>query len=162
MRRIRGTLVAGAAAFATLVGLAGPASAATGAERFTVIVRSGSAGDSCTIVAAGPISGVGSCVIENVSEEETIVHATISGSSFDLIATTQSETDVFNDEACVFRFTSSDAFVIEGVSGVFANASGSGTDTVRGTFIAPHAASGCSEEGGSGIIVATGTGTVTV
>ena len=162
MRRVTGAFIAGAVGLATFVGLAAPASAVTGTQRFIVVVRSGPGQESCTIIATGPITGAGTCVVEDVSEEETVVHATIGGSAFDVTATTQSATSDFNEQACVFRFTLTETFVVKGVSGAFANASGSGTDVVTGTFVAPKTASGCSDEAASGVIVGRGTGTVTL
>jgi hypothetical protein len=146
-----------AGATIALAGWAIPASAATtGTQRFTFIVRDSASGESCTVIATGPISGAGTCVLEDVSEEVTVVHVTLPGGRFDFTATSVDEQDDFNEQACIFRFTANESFEISGVSGAYATATGSGSDTIRGTFF------GCSEETASGFIVARATGTVTV
>ena len=160
LKRVVGAL---AGATVALVGLAGPSWAATtGTERLLFLVRQSGEEQTCTVIASGPISGVGTCTIEDVAEGETVVHATLPGGSFDLTTTTEDESDDFNEQACIFRFTSTEAFELTGVSGDFENATGSGTDVVRGSFFAERTPQGCDEASASGFIIARATGTVTV
>lgn len=69
---------------------------------------------------------------------------------------------VFNDQACVFRFTDSETDTLSGQSGAYLGATGSGTDTPRGVFRSPRSAGGCDRSGGGGVIIAVGSGTASV
>jgi hypothetical protein len=155
-----GLLVGATLAF---VGMAGAASAATtGTQRFTFIANFSGDQTTCRVIATGPITGVGTCDPEDVTDNVTVIHVTLPNGAFDVTVTTLSETDNLNQQACVDRFTNSESFVVSGVSGAYANATGNGTDTLRGVFTADRTPNGCDENSGSGFIVAQGTGPVTL
>src|SRR5436309_1283644 len=101
----------------------GPALAATtGVQRFTVVLQDGPDASSCTVVASGPISGVGSCVLEEQSEEVAVLHITLPNGTLDVTTTVTSHESQFNPTACVFQFTEADTFTIAGWSGAYASA----------------------------------------
>lgn len=138
----------------------GPASAATSrAERFTFILYEAPEGTSCTAIASGPISGVGSCILEEQSEEVSELHVTLPNGTFGVTTTIVTDDGQFNSTACLFQFTEADTFAISGSSGAYASATGSGTAAVRGVFTLPHTAQGCDRSQERGVIVANATGT---
>src|SRR5947208_2433785 len=103
-----------------------PALAATsGTQTLTFVVREAPNTTSCLAIASGPISGVGTCVLDEQSEEVVTVHVALGNGSFDVVVSTVTEDSSFNSQACVFQFTDTDAFTITGGSGAFASASGS-------------------------------------
>ena len=157
-QRLFGALAVGAIA---LVGFTAPANAETGRQVFTVVVRQSGNEADCRVVAAGPITGVGGCQVEELGDQR-IVHVFLPRGDVDITPTTVSASDNFNEQACVDRFTSVVTFELTGVSGAYASASGSGTDNLTAVFWAPRTPEGCPEQPSGGIIVARLTGTVTV
>lgn len=157
-QRLFGALAAGSIA---LVGFTTPASAETGRQVITVVVREFGNEAVCRVVAAGPITGVGTCQVEDLGDQR-IVHVFLPRGEFDFTPTTMSVSDNFNEQACVDRFTSVATFELTGRSGDYASATGSGTDNLTAVFWARRTAQGCSEEASGGIIVARLAGTVTV
>ena len=68
-----------------VLGLAPSASAATGTQRFSLLVHfTDEEVSSCMVVAIGPISGVGSCLL--AGEDGEVVRATLPAGDVDLIA----------------------------------------------------------------------------
>lgn len=150
-------------ALGLLVLAAAPASAATtGSQRFTFLIREAPDESSCQVAAAGPISGVGTCVLDEQSEEVTVVHVTLPTGTLELTVTNVEHSSQFNQQACVFRFTETETFTITGGTGAYAAATGSGTDVLQGVFVLPRSADGCDRSQERGVIVARATGTASV
>jgi hypothetical protein len=149
---------------AMLVGTAGTASAATDNQQFTIAARFGPNGGatSCQVVATGPIHGSGTCTVTDVSNKVTLIHIVLPNGTVDLRAKEFASTDTFTRKACLDQFTFQENFTIVGGTGAFANATGSGTDSGSGVFTAPRTSQGCAFEQGSGFVVATATGHVSL
>jgi len=158
MRKIIGVLVAAA----TLVGMAGPASAAAGNQRFTIVARFAETGNTaCRIVAVGPIRGTGTCTVDQVSETVTILHVTLPGGTVDLKLKEFQSSDDINEQACIDNFTFKETLKVTGGTGAYANASGSGTDTGSGIFAVDRKpGGGCDESHGHGAVVVNATANV--
>lgn len=109
--------------------LAGPASAATGDQHVVILGQD----DGGTVVATGPISGVGQDV---VTGEETDQFASGQGSVTVNHHDTSGNQD-FSDVTCVARFSVAGNCSIGGGTGAYAGATGTGTYTVRGLFVGP-------------------------
>lgn len=136
VRKVFGVL----AAAALMVGIAEPASAATGAPRFTVVFA-GPEGQPGRVFATGVVNAVGSnpaSLGEQVlvfPQGDQVLSTEFTGGS-----------GGFNPLSCVGRGTSNGTFVVTGGTGQFASATGSGTFTGSGTTIARRLPEGgCSE-----------------
>jgi hypothetical protein len=151
-----------AAVAVALVGVAAPATAQmAGNEHFVIIARLGNFGvTSCRVAATGPVSGAGTCTVDQVSETVTVVHLLLPGGTVDLTATQTENSDQFNPQTCVGRFTFTESWEITGATGAYAGATGSGTDKGTGVFHGPP--QHCDPSQSTGQIVARGTGTVSI
>jgi len=157
MRKIIGVLMGAA----MLVGVAGPASAATNNQRFQIFARFAETGNTaCRVVATGPIQGAGTCTVDQVSDTVTILHLTLADGTVDLKFNQVQSSDHFNEAACTDTFSFRETFKITRGTGAFARATGSGTDTGSGVFTAPRTPQGCDQNGGRGIVVVNVTGHV--
>ncbi len=159
MRKIVGVLMGAA----LLVGMAGPASAATDNQRFTVTARfAGNTTTSCRVVATGPIRGAGTCTVDQVSETVTILHFMLPNGTVDLRFKQTQSSDNFNEAACVDTFSFTETFKITGGTGAYAGATGRGTDSGHGVFTADRTPNGCDPNQGTGVVAVTITGHVSV
>ncbi len=146
---------------AMIVGMAGPASAATNNQQFKIIARfNGNDTTSCTVIATGPIQGAGTCTITDVSNNVTDVHLMLPGGTVDLRARQFDGTDDFNQQACLDKFTFKENFRITGGTGAYAGTTGSGIDSGSGVFTAARTPQGCDPNQGGGFAVVTATGHV--
>jgi hypothetical protein len=136
-----GTLVAVAVALV----LAAPAGAVSGSETFNgLIVASGTSGTrtvvSSVIVAKGVFTGVGRIVElpdlpadpPNFSRDDLVFTA----GTIHLVSATIGGSFSIDPRSCVFTATLDQTSEIEGGTGIFANAVGSGTATVKAHGIA--------------------------
>ena len=159
-------LVAVAVAVGALVALAGAAVADTGHQE--LILFSGPGQEEATVIAIGPISGVGTDVVLNeefddeagtfVSEDELVFPQ---GSAF----TTFSGTATFDLDpvTCVGRGGGNADFDIDGGTGEYEGATGSGSGTFQFVFVGERTAEGCVEgEDDPGFFFARLSGTATV
>ncbi len=146
---------------ATLVGMAGPASAATDNQQFKIIARfTGNDTTSCQVIATGPIHGTGTCTTTQVTNTVTDVHIILPGGTVDLRARQFDGTDNFNLQACLDKFTFKENFRITGGTGAYAGTTGSGIDSGSGVFTAARTPQGCDPNQGGGFAVVTATGHV--
>jgi hypothetical protein len=143
---------------AALAGLAStvPAGAASGAETFQgLIVASGASGTrtvvSSAIVARGVFTGAGRIVEipdqpadpPNFSRDDLVFAA----GTMHLVSTTTDIAFSIDPRSCVFSATLQQTSQIAGGTGMFANASGSGTATVQAHGIAARDPDGsCSQD----------------
>ncbi len=160
-KRVLGFL---AGATAMVVGLAGPASAVTGSQRFTVLFS----GETGKVFAAGVINGAGTDV-----ELSSTDNPDGSSSGVDQFVFPQGTLTVthfenpgefsFNPRSCVGRFSFTGTFTVTGGTGAYAGATGSGTDVGSGVFVAKRNPDGsCSEEEAFSNVVVRATGTLSV
>lgn len=141
---------------------AAPALAATsGSQRFTLLLREGSDATSCTLIASGPISGVGTCGVDE-GEDGDVTHVVLPTGTFDLVVTTVTQSRQANSTVCVFQFTTTETFTISGGTGSYANAAGAGTSTSRGIFTSPHTPTGCDRSEATGVVIGHASGTASV
>jgi hypothetical protein len=151
----RRTIACALAVVALVAGLAGPASAAAGAERFTVVFA-GPDGQAGRVVATGVFNGLGSNPA-SVGDQELIFPAGT------LLLSTEftGGSGGFDPVTCIGRGSSNGTFVVTGGSGRFAHASGSGTFSGSGLTIARRlAGGGCSETDVNRYSVVEITGTI--
>jgi hypothetical protein len=155
-RTLVAALVATVIATATVLVLAVAAGAASGNESFKgVIVASGTSGDrvvlNSVIVARGVFNGVGRIVErdnlpgdpDNVERDDIVFAA----GSMHLLSTATDFVSSLDPRSCVFSITVQQTGEIQGGTGLFAHASGTGTGTVQAHGIAARDASGaCSED----------------
>lgn len=122
-----------------VLGLAAPASAETANQRFHLVFR----GDESTVVAAGPIRGVGAVVDQEGGSESSFPVAFVfpDGTVF-LTVTTVEESFDFNPVACVVRVSLVEDFEITGGTDRYGGATGSGRFTGRGTLLLQRDAEG--------------------
>ncbi len=106
------------------------------------------------VVAAGAINSVGEeVIVQEEFNEETGEFTVVDEFVFPegtLFVTVEGQVDEFDfdERSCVGRFGGTGTFEITGGTGEFAGASGSGTVTFRGIFVAERNPDGsCSEEG---------------
>ncbi|MEA2686620.1 MAG: hypothetical protein QOE93_1815 [Actinomycetota bacterium] len=146
MKKVLLTVVAG---MALLVGMAAPATAATtGAQNFSFIYVG--EGDTATVAANGPISGVGKSVtVSDDGEGHGVDEVTFKKGTFvlDHDDIDSSFQQTFNERTCVGRFSASGDYTLGSGTGVYAGVSGSGTYSYRGTFFGHRTADGCSDDG---------------
>jgi hypothetical protein len=138
------------------LGLAASAGAASGNETFNgLIVASGTSGTrtvvSSVIVARGVFTGVGRIVElpdqpgdpPNFSRDDLVLAA----GSMHLVSTTVDISFSIDPRSCVFNVTLRQTSEIQGGTGMFANASGSGSATVEAHGVAARDADGsCSQD----------------
>jgi len=158
MRKIIGALMGAA----MLVWMAGPASAATDNQRFTISARFAGDTNRCKVVASGPIQGTGTCTVDDTSETVTVIHLMLPKGTVEITATEVQSSDQFNEAACVDRFSFRETFEITGGTGAYAGANGSGTDTGNGVFTAKRTPQGCDGNQGRGVVAAHLTGHVSL
>lgn len=152
MKRVIACLAAGTAAF---LGFSSAAWAATGSETLTFFGR----GDEpVTIVASGPITGVGQS-IETGPDTETDVFAQ---GTVNVVHPVASETDTFDPVACLVRATFSGTYTVTGGTGAFAGATGQGTFTGEFVGVLRRTADGCSEEPVDSFSVVHASGPLTI
>ncbi len=148
---MRKTVVAAIVAGIALVGFPGGAAAqTTGRQTFTL----SQIGDQpeATVYATGPIRGVGRDIVVNEEfddEAGTFVSEDIlrfpDGDVF-VTFTGQAAFD-FNPDTCVGKFSGTATYEITGGTGRYTGASGSGSGTFRGVFVAGRNPDGtCSED----------------
>jgi hypothetical protein len=129
-----GMAVSGAA----ILMLAAPAGALTGEQTFVVF----GAGDDATVVATGPISGVGQDFESQTEEESTFVFP--NGSVVADHPSTSEEFD-FNPVTCLGTAQFAGTYSLRDGTGAYTGASGTGTYSGRAVFLAERTATGCSE-----------------
>ncbi len=160
MRRVLGVVLGIALG---LFGSAGTASAQTGAgpQRFIVIFSGFGSQESSTVIAVGPITGVGTF---EETEDEDVVRFVFDRGSITLDAPTGDETEEFDEFTCTGSFTFSGPWTIIGGTGAYENATGSGRYAGQGRFIGVREPAGCSEDEDAGFffLYVEVTGTVRV
>ncbi len=130
----RAVAMAVASVVAVLV-LPGTASAEGGSQRFTLIFRDGES----TVVAAGPIAGVGTVVEEEGGTELSFpVTFVFPDGSVSLIVSTVEESFDFDPVSCIVRFELVESYIITGGTGRYDGATGSGTFTGRAILVFPR------------------------
>lgn len=131
-----------------LFGLVGSASAQTRTNQRFIVLFSGSESEPGTVIASGPIKGVGT--FEETADED-VVRFVFRNGSVTLNAPSEDEDEQFNERTCSGSFTFSGPWeIIEG-TGAYEGASGSGTFEGRGKFFGERAAGGgCSEDEDAG------------
>lgn len=144
------------------MGVASPAGAQTsGNQRF--IVFGGGSGDDVrfTVVAVGPITGVGT--FEETEDPDVIVFRFPQG-TVTLDSPTEDESEEFDERSCTGSFTFTGPFTIVGGTGAFQGATGSGQVRGQGRFVGERTATGCSEDEDAGFffLYATVTGTASL
>ena len=159
MRKVLVTVVSG---MALLLGMAAPAAATTGSQTFSFIYVGD--GDTATVAANGPISGIGTSVtVDDDDQGHGVDQVTFKKGSFvidhDDIDATFAES--FNEHACIGRFSASGNYTLGSGTGVYAGVSGTGTYSYRGTFFGHRTAEGCSDDG-TVLITVRASGTTTL
>ncbi len=145
------TLVAALVMGIVLVAFPGGASAQTTGRQTFVLIQVGDQPEA-TVYAAGPIRGTGRDIVVNEEfddEAGTFVSEDVlrfrDGDVF-VTFTGQAELD-FNPDTCVGKFSGTVTYEITGGTGRYTGASGSGSGTFRGLFVAGRNPDGtCSED----------------
>jgi hypothetical protein len=150
------TLVAIAVGAASVVGLSAPAWADTGGQSFVLF---GQDDEPATVVASGPISGVGEDFESATAEVGTFVFPE---GSITAVHPTTSDESTFNEVACFGTDRFEGTYTLVGGTGDLAGASGSGTYRGRAFFIGRRTAEGCSDEGATSFFLVRASGTTTV
>lgn len=133
-------------AVTAMLALAGPAAAASETQRFTVLLG----GDVDRVVAVGPVQGVGILVNDDwvPNDDGSVVIA--NRFVFDdgtLFVTFRGQPQFESISDCVTRTGMDGTFEITGGTGLYEDASGGGTFTDRGTWVARQTSDGCSADG---------------
>lgn len=136
MRRLIAGVALGVGA---LLGLSSPAWAVTGPQTFVLF---GGFDEDATIVATGPISGVGTS-ISTGEDTETDIYP---NGSVNLRHPETGGSDSFDPRTCFGTATFNGTYSIEGGTGAYAGATGAGTYQGQAFFLAERTAQGCSEE----------------
>lgn len=136
MRRLIAGMALGVGA---LLGISSPALADTGPQSFTLF---GGFDDDATILASGPISGVGTSVPTG-EETETDIYP---DGSIDIRHPETGGSDSFDPLTCFGRAEFNGTYSIEGGTGAYAGASGTGTYEGQAFFLAERTEEGCSED----------------
>jgi hypothetical protein len=123
----------------SLLGLSSPAWAVTGPQTFTLF---GGFDEDATIVATGPVSGVGRSVATG-EETETDVYPQ---GSINLRHPETGGSNSFDPRACFGTSTFNGTYSVESGTGSYIGASGSGTYQGQAVFVAERTAQGCSED----------------
>lgn len=135
-------LIAGVAlAVGALLGLSSPAWAVTGPQTFILFGGADEDGTG-TIVASGPISGVGTSI---PTGEETETDIFPSG-SINLRHPETGGSSSFDPRTCFGTATFNGTYSIESGTGAYNGATGTGTYEGRAFFLAERTAQGCSDE----------------
>lgn len=142
-RAVVSVLIAGTA----MVFLAGPAPAASGTQRFTVVV-----GDEVEpVIASGPVRGVGTLVTDvhkfNHEDGSVLVLNRFVFEDGTLSVTFRGQAQLRSLASCVTRTAIDGTLEITGGTGRYEGATGVGTFTDRGTLVLRRGAEGCSEDG---------------
>jgi len=131
-----------------LVGSAGAASAQAAGEQRFIVIASGSGGEErSTVIAVGPITGVGTF---EETENEDVVRFVFDEGSILLYAPGEEETEEFDEFSCTGSFTFSGPWEIIGGTGAYEDASGSGRFAGQGRFVGVREPQGCSEDEDAG------------
>ncbi len=146
-----------AAVMATLA-LAGPALAASGPQRFTVLLGD----DVEPVIAAGVVRGVGTLETDshqfNREDGSVVVLNRFIFDDGELFVTFRGQAQLEAGPNCVTRTAVKGTFEVTGGTGRYEGATGGGTFTDRGVFVGHRGPEGCSEEGlFRAVIRATGT-----
>ncbi|MDQ3898850.1 MAG: hypothetical protein M3326_16680 [Actinomycetota bacterium] len=152
--RLRKTVVALTLAMAPLVALAGPASAASGAQQFRLFfVGSFRAGASNTgpVFATGPITGAGTAVNSGFvvgPTGEFVGNNQLRFPEGTVFVNFEGQLDSFNFDprTCVTRILGHGTWEVADASGSLEGTTGGGTFTNDVTLIGRRTATGCSEE----------------
>jgi len=152
---MRKLLAAAIVAVAGMVGLAAPASAATGTQHFLIIQRDDPA---ATVVANGPITASGQSFEAQNANFGVFVFP---GGTVEAVHPETSSHFSFNPKTCVGTVTFTGTYRLRHGTGIYSGVSGSGTYSGRGTFISAHTATGCSRQTSS-IVIINATGTTTL
>lgn len=151
-------------AMALMGGLAGPAWAASNNQTFTIFFQgSGTSEPPGTVVASGVINGAGTDKTVSDSQSGSVERLDFPGQGTLFITTTNdpNQTQSFDPRTCVGTFSGTGTWRITKGTGDFAGATGSGTYTLQGTFIADRTESGgCAKRSGTFVVLVTATGHV--
>ena len=145
--------VGGAGLWLSLLFLAGPAHAATGTQRFTIVFTGNPrAGVLGRVVATGPVTGVGTDATiaqdphPDGSETDTDL-LTFPGGTITIRDTDPADAFHFNERTCTATIsTTAGTYTIVGGTGAYAGATGSGTFSAKGIVLFDRVPGGCSEE----------------
>ncbi len=153
----RGILSMLAAVMATLA-LAGPALAASGTQRFTVLLGD----DVEPVIAAGVVRGVGTLETDshqfNPGDGSVVVRNRFIFEDGTVAVTFRGHAQLQSGPNCVTRTAIDGTFEVTGGTGSYEGATGGGTFTDRGVLVGRRGPEGCSEEGlFRAVIRATGT-----
>lgn len=162
MRKLVGLLLAAM----VVVGMAGPAAAATGRQDFRLVQVGGESAPT-RVIATGVVNAVGSDVeLTSVDNSDGSSSGTdrfdfANGSLF--ISHQENGDFSFDPRTCVGRFSFTGTYQITGGTNSYVGATGSGTDTGQGVFLANRNPDGsCSEETeATSVFFASLTGTLT-
>jgi hypothetical protein len=144
-------VVLAAVAVSTLLGRAGAAQADISQQQsFTAILRGGPTGDVITVVARGLVNGVGSD-IEGESQpgdpdnlnRDTFVFPR---GTLSVLATINGEPGPADPRSCMATFDVGGTFEVNGGTGAFAGAHGTGTVSGTGRLILQRGPQGCLDE----------------
>ena len=165
-RSARRGLAAAVVVATTVLSFEGTAFGATGPQRFITYQRPGQ--QHMTVVAQGPISGVGTDVLLTQTfdpQTGTLRRTTETifpqGTTFNTLTVGRS-TNTFDSVSCVGRSVGTSHLDITGGTGVFAGASGSGEVVFEAILIHQRTPAGCSPEPQRSYLVARVTGSATV
>lgn len=145
-----------------IFGLAGTASAQAGGNQRFIVFGSGSGGDeSATVIAFGPITGVGT--FEETADPD-VVRFVFDEGSITLAVPSDEESEEFDERTCSGSFTFSGSFEIIGGTGAYEGATGSGRFQGQGRFFGERTLEGCSEDEDAGFFffLVNATGNVTL
>jgi len=153
MRKLLATV---AMAVAGTVGLAAPASAATGHQHFLIVQRNNQVG---TVTATGPITGSGRNFEAQNANFGVFVFP---GGTVEAVHPETSDHFSFNPKTCVGTVRFTGTYRLRHGTGIYSGVSGSGTYSGTGTFISQHTATGCSQQTTSSVVVINADGTTTL
>ena len=151
--RLRKSLAALALTALPVVGLAGPASAASGAETFRLFFTGSfipGASNAGPVFATGPISGAGTAINSGFLVDENGQFTGNNRLEFDegtVFVNFQGELDSFNFDprTCVTRIQGHGTWEVADASGELEGTEGGGTFTNDVTLIGRRTANGCSD-----------------
>ncbi len=145
-----------------LIASTGAAAAqAAGEQRFVVLVYGFGGQETTTVIAVGPITGVGTF---EETEDEDLVRFVFPEGSVTLNAPSEDESEEFDEFTCTGRFTFSGPWEIVGGTGAYEDATGSGRFEGQGRFVGQRDIEGCSEDENAGffLLYVEVTGTVSL
>ena len=149
------TLVGVAVGAAGVLGLSSAAWAVTGPQSFVIV---GTDDNPATVVANGPISGVGQD-IENPDGETATFDFPNGDVGVDHPAT--SDASNFNPVTCIGTDNFAGMYSLRNGTGDYLGVSGSGTYSGRAIFVGRRTANGCTDEGSTSFFIVRATGTTT-